>query len=141
MTADMSTFFRHFTHIALVISLGLFGAQLRADASAGPMMTMVICASDGPVEVQIDRNGNPVTPQSPCCDCVACAVTAIAGDANFSGVIAPTRFSTLDASLTRRMPSKSQTLLPQARGPPSTMQLSDAFARGVCGLPSKDATV
>ena len=120
--------------VILAISLGTYGIMARAEMAAGSAaMEMVICATGGPVTISVDNTGNPVTPASHCCDCVACntAATGLIADV-FQLNASAARVSDLVIQAQALAPHPSHNTRPQARGPPPAKQIQGMLALDRC---------
>ncbi|MGO4910409.1 hypothetical protein ACEN2J_19045 [Pseudorhodobacter sp. W20_MBD10_FR17] len=136
----MKTVWSHIESLLLCICIMLYGMASDAGTNMGVgAFEMVICSGDGPISVVIDANGNPVTPDRKCCDCLTCGTptTALATGA-FRLCAAPARFSKLVISITDQTPTSPHATQPQARGPPSAIRKNGVSAMPGCGSVYKD---
>lgn len=133
-SAHMFAMLRLLSCVILALSLGTYGMMARAEmAPASAAMEMVICATGGPVTILVDSSGNPVTPASHCCDCVACntAATGLLMDV-FHLQASAVRVSDLVIQAQAVAPHPSHNTRPQARGPPPAKQIQGMPALDLC---------
>lgn len=139
----MKTAWTHIGVILLCICVTLYGAALNAGVSMGSNVTeMVICAEGGAKTISVDADGNPATPASRCCDCVACnapTTVFLGGFTHYSA--APSQFCKLTVAAQHQTPAPLIIARPQARGPPSATHVSGVRTMLRCGLVCKDTTV
>lgn len=139
----MSYLVRHIIFFFIAMSLGLYGVPLHAgpERDAG-VMSIVICSGEGPVTLVIDSNGNPVSPQHNCCDCLTCG-TVVAGLAPAAGLpqtaLAQLRMTAVDGE--SQVTTSSISTRPHVRGPPSTVWRNGLRLAARCGSGFKDSTV
>lgn len=107
--------------LSLLLSAGSSGFLRAAHAVArAGQQTLVICSETGAETITLDRDGNPVSPATPCAHCADCTVPAAVLFAAVPTTARPAAQSRrLSPPLVRRLnaipvdPSR-------ARGPPAT---------------------
>lgn len=139
----MYNLLRHLLLVCVTMSLGLYGVPLHA--GSGPdkgAMSIVICSGDGPVTLVIDSNGNPVSPQHQCCDCLTCG-TPLVGLASVAGLTqaALARFDMPAVQDQHQVTMFSINARPHVRGPPSMIWRKALRLAAHCGSGFKDSTV
>jgi hypothetical protein len=139
----MYTLLRHFLLVFVTMSLGLYGVPLHAESGPDSGTTsIVICSGDGPVTLVIDSNGNPVTPQHKCCDCLTCT-TPVLGLPSVAGLTQAglARFEMPAIQGQHQVTMFSINARPHVRGPPSMIWRKDLRFTARCGSGFKDSTV
>lgn len=103
---------------------------------------MVICAEGGAKTISVDADGNPVSPNARCCDCLTCnaPTTAFLDEASHFNA-APSQFCKLTVATAHQTLAPIIIAQPQARGPPLASKENGVRTMPRCGLVNKDATV
>lgn len=122
MTRLTHTFLTLILSLSLLLGAGAGGYKRTAHAMARVGVTqIVICATEGAETVQIDRNGNAISPSSTtqCDHCADCSLVPLATLTALSDIPAVAmRADTVSAALTI-LPVRVERVASPSRGPPS----------------------
>jgi hypothetical protein len=127
----------------LCVCVTLYGATLNAGVTMGAGVTeMVICAEGGAKTISVDADGNPVSPNARCCDCLTCnaPTTAFLDEATQFNAT-PSQFCDLTVVVAHQTLASILIAQPQARGPPLASTDNGVRAMPRCGRVTQDTTV